>query len=766
LDNRNTASPNSSQETEYELSLYETRPAGRNPNDVVLTTKPVFETRTELTQFVYGMAEPMLLEGMTYVWRVRAIDRSGKDAFRNQGYSEVCTFIYDRTVPDVVVGKVADFSAKSEGERRAGMQWKADPAGFDTYAVQYRKVAPKPDGKKWDWFSVEKKGNESEAKVMDLEPDTEYETRLEGRKQGVSGGYSELVTFRTEKPKPAVCGQSVEAFPQADVSKPLDLLLPGMVLQARGLEVTVTQVSASQGGGYFGGQGRVSLPYLAGAAFAVQFQRIYVDMERNVGLGRIEFISRGMDAMVSEQLANQQERRNNRRNRELQLTDQPLTINISQGSVSVDSTGKVVVNDVITPQPQEDTVSIATGREQGDEKTENPSPNTSNVLPNQQPVQSNVGTTNNSSQAGNAGSSSNSPNNPATVKLTGLKAVDDDNTTRTATSGQTLYLIPKILDPSIRMGSRFNYVRYSLVASPDNYKFTKGQIKWQRYIKSSDKFFDIDKDAASIKEVYNEGDNQTTTVEVNGEKQSVDILLVEEDRGKVEVIPFAVNKNFQVITKGIDKISGIISKITGVEVKIESSITTTGQKFNEEEKNTRFYKNIRSGAVNAGLTLKFKEIPLVGLSWKIPKVADIGGYISSSIGFKLGGEIRQDKYPEDKEYKYDKSLIAGSATGSMEIGGKIQLLPGWRNNSDSYGIKYGVDFDVRIYGKSSLTGLVTYDITNNTFKGKIYLDPLVAGAKAVIRAYYGENKTDNPLNVTLLNIDYSVNLSERVNIYP
>jgi Fibronectin type III domain len=190
LDNRNTASPNSSQETEYELSLYETRPAGRNPNDVVLTTKPVFETRTELTQFVYGMAEPMLLEGMTYVWRVRAIDRSGKDAFRNLGYSEVCTFVYDRTVPDVVVGKVADFSAKSEGERRAGMQWQADPQGFDVYLIQYRKVAPKPDGKKWDWFSVEKKGSESEAKVMDLEPDTEYETRLEGKKQGVSGGRS------------------------------------------------------------------------------------------------------------------------------------------------------------------------------------------------------------------------------------------------------------------------------------------------------------------------------------------------------------------------------------------------------------------------------------------------------------------------------------------------------------------------------------------------------------------------------------------------
>jgi hypothetical protein len=302
---RNTASPNSAQETEYELSLYETRPAGRNPNDVVLTTKPVFETRTELTQFVYGMAEPMLLEGMQYVWRVRAIDKSGKDAFRNQGYSEVCTFSYEKDVPEITVGKVAGFSAKSEGERRAGMQWSADPVGFDTYAIQYRKVQPKPDGKKWDWFSLEKKGSENEAKVMDLEPDTEYETRLEGKKQGVSGGYSELVTFRTNKPKPAVCGESAQAFPAADATKPLDLLLPGMILQARGLEVTVTQVSASQGGGYFGGQGRVSLPYLGGAAFAVQFRRIYVDAERNVGTGRIDFVSTTIeDAMARGMIVN------------------------------------------------------------------------------------------------------------------------------------------------------------------------------------------------------------------------------------------------------------------------------------------------------------------------------------------------------------------------------------------------------------------------------------------------------------------------------
>ncbi len=88
---RNTASPNSASKTLYEFALYETRPAGRNPNDVVLSTQPVFKTTTELSQLIYGPAEPLLLENIRYVWRVRATDENGRDAFRNNGYSEVCT---------------------------------------------------------------------------------------------------------------------------------------------------------------------------------------------------------------------------------------------------------------------------------------------------------------------------------------------------------------------------------------------------------------------------------------------------------------------------------------------------------------------------------------------------------------------------------------------------------------------------------------------------------------------------------------------------
>jgi hypothetical protein len=109
---RNTSSPNSALDTEYEFSLYETRPPGLNPNDVVLTSRPVFRTRTNLTQLIYGPGEPMLLQDMTYVWRVQAIDINGKDAFRNNGYSEVCTFYYGGTDVNFEIGVVKDLQGK------------------------------------------------------------------------------------------------------------------------------------------------------------------------------------------------------------------------------------------------------------------------------------------------------------------------------------------------------------------------------------------------------------------------------------------------------------------------------------------------------------------------------------------------------------------------------------------------------------------------------------------------------------------------------
>ena len=87
---RNTASANSAASTGYEFSLYEVRPAGTNPNQVVLSSKPIYQAATQFTQFVYGPAEPGLQEHMQYVWQMQAKDLDGRDQFRSNGYPAGC----------------------------------------------------------------------------------------------------------------------------------------------------------------------------------------------------------------------------------------------------------------------------------------------------------------------------------------------------------------------------------------------------------------------------------------------------------------------------------------------------------------------------------------------------------------------------------------------------------------------------------------------------------------------------------------------------
>jgi TANFOR domain-containing protein len=294
---RNTSSPTSAQETEYEFELYETRPVGRNPNDIVLTTQPVFRLRTDYTQIIYGPAEPMLLDGMVYVWRVRALDRSGKDAFRNNGYTEVCTFTYGGTDPNFDLGVVRGLQAIGETDQRAKIWW--EEGYFDGYRVYYKKT-----GAQWEWFYNEV--TKTEFKVFDLEPDNEYEVRVQGKKDGFYSPFTEIVKFRTREKVLAQCGDP--AIVANDLGNPLPLALTGMTIKASDHDVTFIQVESIGQPGWFKGNGTATLPFLGGTYF-VYFDRLYVDENREAKGGKIRVASEGMAKMIEEQLAAQKDKK-------------------------------------------------------------------------------------------------------------------------------------------------------------------------------------------------------------------------------------------------------------------------------------------------------------------------------------------------------------------------------------------------------------------------------------------------------------------------
>ena len=90
----NMGSPNSAANTEYVFELWEIRPQGAVANNIIQTVPPIYTYTTNVTGINYGITEPPLLLGMEYAWRVKAQDITGRDYFKNNGYSQVCTFTY------------------------------------------------------------------------------------------------------------------------------------------------------------------------------------------------------------------------------------------------------------------------------------------------------------------------------------------------------------------------------------------------------------------------------------------------------------------------------------------------------------------------------------------------------------------------------------------------------------------------------------------------------------------------------------------------
>lgn len=81
---------------EYEFELVQLPDGTYNANDAFENALKVYRTTTMTPSILYTQAEPQLYAGKVYAWRVKsysAIHNSSK-LFQNNGYSEVCTFMY------------------------------------------------------------------------------------------------------------------------------------------------------------------------------------------------------------------------------------------------------------------------------------------------------------------------------------------------------------------------------------------------------------------------------------------------------------------------------------------------------------------------------------------------------------------------------------------------------------------------------------------------------------------------------------------------
>ncbi|MBS1638036.1 MAG: fibronectin type III domain-containing protein [Bacteroidetes bacterium] len=287
----NMASPNSAANTDYEFSLYEIRPDGQNPNNIIQTLPPVFTTTVNTPFFNYGITETPLIAGMQYVWRVKAMDITGRDLFKNNGYSQICTFSWGTKYDGM--GNLDIFLAATPlTHRSAKFVWDTIPV-FTSYRLEYRK-----SGGNWNWVPLTTPN--ARAKVFDLDPDTDYEARVHGTtSDGYTGNWSNLATFHTPPP-PVINCEDVSPPASMQNFQPLTHASIGMIWQIGQFEMTVTSLQSMQSGnGQYSGQGRVLLPF-GGLGIAGSFTNVTVNNNQVVVAGSVEAITKGIDKWLSQ----------------------------------------------------------------------------------------------------------------------------------------------------------------------------------------------------------------------------------------------------------------------------------------------------------------------------------------------------------------------------------------------------------------------------------------------------------------------------------
>ncbi|MCC6690389.1 MAG: fibronectin type III domain-containing protein [Bacteroidia bacterium] len=279
----NMGSPNSAQNTEYVFELWEIRPEGAEPNNIVQTLPPVFSLSTSFTTLNYGLAETPLNPGMEYAWRVRATDKNGYDNFKNKGYSEVCSFRYGNKYESMGDALKLNLQAIPLSARMAKLQWDS-LAIYTQYLVNYRKQG------KGEWF--ESSTNTGSLKVYDLEPQMAYEARVQGTTvDGYIGPWSNTVVFQTPAPAQYACGDLPASTPEQNV-KPLLSVFAGIIIQVGQFEMRATQIQGSNG--YYSGLGRIKVPFAA-TDLNVAYDNIYVNEDRQLLIGEVKAISEGVE---------------------------------------------------------------------------------------------------------------------------------------------------------------------------------------------------------------------------------------------------------------------------------------------------------------------------------------------------------------------------------------------------------------------------------------------------------------------------------------
>jgi hypothetical protein len=237
---------------EYEFSLVEIWNTNTPLQNAFAYSQPLYTTTTRNTTVQYSIAEPQLIPGKTYAWRVKAKALVGAEeigVFKNNGYSEIFSFKYLTFCKAPLAITTTDVS-----QDQAKVTWSGEIDNYD-YQVNYRE---KNADSKWYQIVTPREY----ITISNLKPKTTYEYTVGAACNPGEYTHSSIQEFTTlAQDEIAFAGCGIKPDPAALSNKtPLPALFPNDVVTAGDFPIVVLKSTGSNG--KFSGEGYVTLPFL------------------------------------------------------------------------------------------------------------------------------------------------------------------------------------------------------------------------------------------------------------------------------------------------------------------------------------------------------------------------------------------------------------------------------------------------------------------------------------------------------------------------
>jgi hypothetical protein len=274
--------------TEYTFTLCEIWDEQGDPYRQFLASIPKYQTTTPATTLLYGPADPPLLPGKLYAWRVQAKAKEGLETvglYRQNGESEIRLFRYGSNCP-----KMTDYRVEVKSDTRIYLSWTAPLNALPGtgYKVAWHKIDPPG---KWPWHEAPAT-TDNYYYLNDLKPGSDYELKVgvvcpEGQQSGaepevIYGNIQRTTTLPQGKTAGVECGRTP---PPVDLSNQtlIDELKVGDAVMAADCEHVITKLSGDKNG--WSGECYVEEPMLGGIRLKMTFKNIRVNTDKRMIAG-------------------------------------------------------------------------------------------------------------------------------------------------------------------------------------------------------------------------------------------------------------------------------------------------------------------------------------------------------------------------------------------------------------------------------------------------------------------------------------------------